>query len=294
METAYYIEQPKNQTDSDGMEFFLQTSPSHSISTNAHIHDAVELLYIKQGHYTIRLNNKVYSLSPGDLILFHSNAIHHTMTGPEAENSYYVIKINPTFLLKLAPHGHGARYVMRFALNHPEYRCLWTKEELLQNRKILSVLEALIEEHTCGGYGSDLALKLKSAELLLQILRADPPKQADAPGDEVTGRIYEAMVYIREHFSEDIDEKQLSRDFGMSYSYFSRTFRKVTGMSFRQYLNMTRIDHAEQLLLTTQKTVTEAASQCGYNSISYFISVYRKLKGNTPHQTSDKRFYDSV
>ena len=57
-------------------------------------------------------------------------------------------------------------------------------------------------------------------------------------------------------------------------------------MSFKEYLNLTRVNHAERLLMTTQKSVTEISSLCGYNNVSYFISVYRRLKGRTPLRTA--------
>jgi len=68
----------------------------------------------------------------------------------------------------------------------------------------------------------------------------------------------------------------------MSYSYFSRCFYRITGKSFKEYLNLTRINRAEKAILTTDKSVTEIAGDCGFNSVSYFISTYKKLKGVTP------------
>ena len=70
----------------------------------------------------------------------------------------------------------------------------------------------------------------------------------------------------------------------MSYSYFSRTFKAVTGMTFKSYLNRVRTNKAEQLLLLENRTISEVASACGYNSISYFIKVYRSIKGVSPYK----------
>ena len=91
------------------------------------------------------------------------------------------------------------------------------------------------------------------------------------------------------HFSEDIDEKKLASSFGMSYSYFSRSFKKVTGMTFKNYLNRTRISKAEQLLFESGGSISETAIACGYNSISYFISVYRQITGKTPYRALKER-----
>ena len=93
------------------------------------------------------------------------------------------------------------------------------------------------------------------------------------------------MVYVRNHYTEDMDERELARSLGMSYSYFSRSFRRVTGMTFKQYLNRTRVNQAEKMLCRGTTSVSEVATKCGYNSISYFISVYKNITGKTPYQS---------
>lgn len=282
---SYYIESPRTHLEPDGMEFFLQHNGPKTVSAGAHIHDAVEFLYIRQGSYIARADGAEYTLHPGDLILFCANSIHHVVTGSCADNCYYVIKILPTVLMNLSPKGIGAGYLLRFTLNRPDQKRVWTRGELEADVKILSVLNSLIQEKETGCYGSEALIKLKMAELLLLILRADVSQRPDAPEPEITGRIFAAMRYVREHFSEDIDEQVLARELGLSYSYFSRSFQRVTGMRFRKYLNAVRVDRAEQMLLTTDRSVTEVAFLCGYNHVSYFISVYRKFKGTTPHRT---------
>jgi len=92
------------------------------------------------------------------------------------------------------------------------------------------------------------------------------------------------MNYIQEKFAEDFDEKELAKSYGMSYSHFSRSFKMVTGMTFKNYLNRTRIRKAEQMLVLNSCSVSEAAITCGYNSISYFIKVYRTVTGKTPYK----------
>jgi len=68
----------------------------------------------------------------------------------------------------------------------------------------------------------------------------------------------------------------------MSYSYFSRIWKRIVRRSFREYLNEVRVSHAEHLLKTTSLPVTQIALECGYNNVSYFIAVYKELKGITP------------
>jgi AraC-like DNA-binding protein len=125
-------------------------------------------------------------------------------------------------------------------------------------------------------------------ELLLTILRYEIPNKP-LVNDKTTHLIYSIMSYVKEIYTDDIDEKELAKSYGISYSYFSRSFKRVTGMTFKNYLNRTRISKAEQLLLLKGCSVSEAAIACGYNSISYFIKVYRSVTGKTPYQVMKTR-----
>ena len=89
--------------------------------------------------------------------------------------------------------------------------------------------------------------------------------------------------------NQNITAEDCSKIACMSYSYFSRSFRAVTGKNFKEYLNQVRVAHAEKALLTSDKSVTEVAAHCGYDNVSYFISVYKRIKGVTPHVTAGRK-----
>ena len=278
----FHVELP--QTVGDGTEFFLQATPPASIACAAHVHKAVELLYVKKGSYTALLDGVEYEIGEGDLILFCSNAIHHVFTKNLPENEYYVIKISPAFFLQFSTQEEGAEYVMRFAINRKESKNIWRKEEL-ENTPLLSALHSLIAESESSKYASQVAIKLKIMELLVEILRSDSPNGEKSLHNQTAALIYNTMVYVRNHYAEDMDERELAKSLGMSYSYFSRSFKRVTGMSFKQYLNRTRVNQAEKLLCRDNASVSEVATKCGYNSISYFINVYKNITGKTPYQS---------
>ena len=274
------VEMPRKAGEE--IEFFLQRDAKNTTACSAHIHKAAELLYVKEGSYSVNLDDAHYEIGEGDLILFCSGAIHYVVTGECEQNGYYVIKIPPSFFIDLSRRDTGAEYAMRFALNHKSGKCLWRGEEL-EGSEIKRVLDALIDELEEERYASEVAIKLGVMELMLTILRHDAPGEP-SENDQISQLIYSVMNEVQERFSEDIDERALAQSYGISYSYFSRNFKRVTGMTFKSYLNRTRISKAEQLLFLNECSVSEAATACGYNSTSYFIKVYRSIKGKTPYK----------
>ena len=264
-------------------EFLIQSNEAHAVACSAHIHNAVELLYIKEGSYRIVVDGCDHDLEKGDLILFCSNSIHYAFTKNCPLNQYYIVKIPPSFLLEFSKREIGAEYIMRFALNRSGQKNVWRQAELEQS-EIFSILQQLIREHQEHRYATEIAIRLKIMELLLAILREENRNRTPLPSNQTIELIYQVMLYVRSNYAEELEEKQLAQSIGMSYSYFSRSFKKVAGMSFRKYLNITRIRKAEQSLCTGQESITEIAAKCGYNSTSYFINVYRTITGKTPYQ----------
>ena len=264
------------------IELFLQSTPGRSTACEPHIHNALEMLYVLEGSYSVMLDDVPYDIEKGDLILFRSDSVHTVEAKESEHNSYYVIKIPPSFFITLSGGETGIKYAMHFAFNRKDYKCLWTSEELVGS-EISTVLASLEKEERSPEYASELVIKLKVMELMTAILRECHSEEAHVDSRSAA-LVYNAMSYVQKNYSEDIDERELSRSFGMSYSYFSRTFKKVTGVSFKSYLNRIRISNAERMLFSTGNAVSEIATACGYNSISYFISVYRSLMGITPYK----------
>lgn len=267
-------------------EFFLQTHAKNSIATLSHIHNAIELLYINEGEYKALIDGKEFELSEGDLLLVPSNNIHYVSTSDSDAHSYYVMKIPPSALLESMNDGFEDS-VLRFCEGGADRRKLWRRDEL-QGSGILSVIERMKEEYQSGKPAAALVIRLEMLLLLVEILREDEPVEKGQRG-EVVPLIYTVLRYISRHFDEEIDEREVAARIGVSYGYFVRVFRAVVGMSFRKYLNMVRINRAQQMLLTGEGNVSRVATACGYNSVSYFISLYRAEKGETPKDTYKNR-----
>ena len=103
----------------------------------------------------------------------------------------------------------------------------------------------------------------------------------------MTDSIRKAILYISEHYY-DISEEQVAYECGLSTTYFSTMFKIATGQSLSKYVTQIRISEAEKYLLSTNKSVTEIAMDTGFSSSSYFISIFKKLKGLTPQQMRKK------
>ena len=103
---------------------------------------------------------------------------------------------------------------------------------------------------------------------------------------DAAGLIDAVKHYIRQHYREDLTRNELAEVVHITPNYLSKRFHTETGMSLREYINQLRIEDAKRLLLSTNTTISEIASEVGFDNISYFSTVFRKLCGVSPIEWS--------
>ena len=99
--------------------------------------------------------------------------------------------------------------------------------------------------------------------------------------------IARARVFITEHQYEDLSLGDVAQSVNMSAFYFCKTFKKATGMTFTDYLARVRVEKVKTLLLNPHKRVSEAAYEAGFQSLSQFNRVFRKVAGESPTRYRD-------
>ena len=274
----YYTENKSPMMLSNGVEFFLQPTAKETVATRAHIHDSIELLFVTDGSFYVNLNGCEFDISVGDLVFIRAGCIHTLFSKSAEKNAYYVLKIDQSLLFSLFPALHltlqseGSRLFWRAK----EAEALGLKDAFLKLAEQMQKPSAAYELCVRAGAFSIISTLISDMEAQIGI--------DSALSSPVYEQIYRSTVYINRHFAEDLDAMKMSRVLGISYSYFSRMFVKITGTSFRKYLNAVRIRAAEQMLLSAGATVTGVAAECGYNNVSHFIATYRALKGTTPYK----------
>ena len=288
----YMVEDDKLDLYKNGVCTFRQDTPAYGVGAFPHVHTAIEIIYVTDGSMVVEVDDVKYNVFAGDLVLFRSNTIHHILTQEKELNRYYVAKVRPEIIFDLAEEKNHGAYALYFTVNSADSRCLWTREEVLNNpcmKQGVDMLVSLVEHNHNQG---DLMAKLGVGLLLMGMLENVEISGAGSVNSDTASGVYRAMSYINRHYSEDITEGQMSELAGMSCSHFSRSFKAVTGKNFKEYLNIARINMAEHMLATTDKTVTMICAECGFNSAAYFIKTFKKCKYMTPMEYKRRKKYN--
>lgn len=98
----------------------------------------------------------------------------------------------------------------------------------------------------------------------------------------VQERIQEVLRYLDENMDQMLSRREAAKYVFLNEDYFSRMFRKETGMGFKEYQLKVKIDYAGKLLVNTTMPVTLIASKVGYDNFTNFSQMFRKIMGCSP------------
>jgi AraC-like DNA-binding protein/ligand-binding sensor protein len=113
-------------------------------------------------------------------------------------------------------------------------------------------------------------LSILSNQLVVQQENSEPPV------------IRRAKEFINEHQTEDLTLTQVSRAVNTSTFYFCKMFKKTTGINFTDYLSRVRIEKSKNLLLNPNLRISEIAFEVGFQSLTHFNRVFKKVLGQSP------------
>jgi AraC-like DNA-binding protein len=115
-------------------------------------------------------------------------------------------------------------------------------------------------------------LSMVSNQVVVQQENAEPPV------------ITRAKEYIRERQTEDLSLGEVAKAVNTSTFYFCKMFKKVTGLNFTDYLSRLRIEKAKNLLLNPNLRISEIAYEVGFQSLTHFNRVFKRIIGQSPTQ----------
>lgn len=90
------------------------------------------------------------------------------------------------------------------------------------------------------------------------------------------------LLYLNEHFKEDITRKSVCNAIGYSQSYISHCIEILPDMNFRKLLNSLRVEHAKKLLSSTDFSILKIALDCGFQNDRTFYRAFYEIEGISP------------
>lgn len=251
-----------------------------------HSHNYVEIMYMCAGSTVHVVNGEApVTLQEGELLFLNQHA-SHAIRRAEAGDIAVNFIVLPQFF-DFAFEMIGTENVLgRFLLGTlqdggQEVRCLHCKTASLL--PVQDLVESMVWNLLNKEPNSRRINQVSMALLLMQLL--NHPECLNVQGEAACDSplVLAALREIEEN-CRGASMSQVAARFGVSPPYLSARVKAVTGHTFKELLQQKRLDKAQRLLRDTKLSVQAVCSAVGYETTSYFYSIYKKQFGITPKE----------
>lgn len=242
-----------------------------------HWHMPLEIIMPLTNTYSVTCNHRSFLLQEGHILIINSGTLHHIAAQPGRR---IIFQADSSLLRSVSE--------LNSTLSLISYAKVFTPENAPAiHTELRQILLEIREEYGSGTLLSEAAIYSKLINMFVLIGRNHTANSEIFDVEDSTQKEYvEKFMYICEyidsHCTEALSMEKAAALTGFSKYHFSRLFKQFTSTSFYKYLSQKRITYAENLLITSDTTVTDVAASSGFPSVSSFIRMFKLINGYTP------------
>lgn len=248
-----------------------------------HIHDCYELYYSISGGKQFLIDNRFYTIAPGDLFLINQYESHKLTQIDSCVHERIVLSIHPDYLKKLSSSETNLDLCFSRREGNFTHKLSLSRE---QQKRFLYFIHKIT---SANGFAHDIIEQAAFMELLSMInfiwdaeVHKESAEEMTAPSDyRYNKQVDDILSYINSNIANPISIEQLAGEFFLSESYICRIFKSATGTTIGKYITARRISIAKALL-NEGISVSEAYERSGFTDYSNFFKAFTKAVGISP------------
>lgn len=243
-----------------------------------HHHDFHEIVIVEHGTGIHVFNGQPYTISGGTVCFVrdHDRHLYEHTDNLCLTNVLYRSPDAFQFLAglnQLLPQEQDGYYPSHWRVN---------QQTLGQIRAIISKMEAQAKETDTPGIADREILFMQ----LLVLLRKSSLEEGSGRSDT---RLNQLMLWLEDHFAEDICWESLAAQFTLSLRTLHRQLKHTTGLTPQRYLNRLRLIKARHMLRHSDESVTDIAFRCGFGDSNHFSTLFRREFAWSPREIRQGR-----
>lgn len=241
-----------------------------------HSHQYNEIYFLQSGKCNVYIDDEAYYLEDGS-VLFIPAFKEHTFIYPFTQDVKRTVLYISTEQLNWYFDGNFKEEIDNLFIN----------KHLQLTRKSFSNLCNMFEKIQFEKFNIDnMSESLTKAyffELIIYLIRCHRyAGNINQKTDLSNITIGEIVNFIEKNYNRQLTLPETAAQFGISESGLTKKIKVFTNLTFKEYLTKTRIEAAKSLLISSDKSITEIAYECGYNNSNFFGDVFKKAIGMSP------------
>lgn len=250
-----------------------------------HMHDYIELMYVYRGSCTVTINGQIVHLHKGEFIFINKETPHKVNATDRQDIVINIILkqdyLSPGFLGRLSQRSIISQFMIESLLSYRKQNhfLIFRPEEHANSTEIMeNIMCEFFDRDFCSAEIIDSYLIVLFSTL---IRHNHNQKRQTAIINDKTGSLLEFLAYIELHY-RDCDLVTMGKAFGFHPSYLSTLLKKGTGKSFKELLQLQRLNQAALFLVNSELPISEIAEEVGYSSVTFFYKKFKEIFGLSP------------
>ena len=257
---------------------------NHAVPT--HWHSEIEFIYIKKGQAVYHVNEQKIPMKAGDGLFVNSNRLHYGYSPEGSDFIYAVLQFHPNFI----QNSTIRQKYLNPLISDAGRDSYFFGPSIPWQAELLDKLDALIDMNL----RQTVNFELQTHTLLYSILHIMSERnviRTQISNEAATHilALQDMLTFIQDHYAEHISLDDIATAGAMCRSKCCALFKQVLQQSPMNFTQAFRIQKSLTLLLSTDLTITEIASLCGFSSPSYYVEVFHRRMGASP-----KNFRSSI
>lgn len=255
-----------------------------------HWHEEIEIIYIESGQMKIKIPSKSFLLKKGDCIVINANVLHYVTGAPEG--TLHSLVFSPDLITGREDFVFAKKY-MQPLFSCPTFSGCHIHGEA--ERNVAGWFHAAFEALAGDCFGYEFMVRESLSHICLFLYKEFEPQidiQNVTPNQDNL-RISRMLTYIHKNFAGNISLSDISREADISERECLRCFQKTIQLSPIQYLLKYRVmQGAEMLLKNPDRSISETAALCGFDSQSNFAKMFKRFYNCTPREYRNRSGLD--
>ena len=259
-----------------------------------HKHNFIEIVYVVSGCATHIIGDREYPVKRGDVSIINPDEAHAFMSDKNSEEKFvaYDLMFTPDFLGSSSPAGDDFSKLANSFLFYslfPESGDFKERFNLIADcgYEISSIFEKIYDEYKAERRSYVNLIRLYVAEIVIRLSRKLEAEEENRITPAQKQLVMETVRYIEQNYSIKINADEIASKLFFNKNYISRLFRKETGLSIHEFVRNIRMKETCKRLENTNDTISDIASDCGFNDMKSFYQMFKAYTGKTPKAYRD-------
>ncbi|CAM2944544.1 helix-turn-helix domain-containing protein [Hathewaya histolytica] len=247
-----------------------------------HWHDSIEVLMVLQGNITVTIESGTYTVSEKEVEIINVEEAHRIFS--EDDNKVLMFHLDPNFFKRYYDDIRNM-----FFYTDTSDKVVQHDEKYQVLRKYLAIM---LCEFVQKGDDYDEYIEETMIELLYHLINNFHylmyEKEELRENEVQLERYHRIIKYIYNNYDSKITLQDIAKKEFLSSHYLSHEIKNTMGLSFKEFVNLTRVEESIKLLLDTDMTISEISQEVGFSHSRYYNKNFKIHYKMTPMQFRKK------